>query len=199
MDAGPERRRFGICYGWWRGDAIPSLQQPAGLMIERLDGGQPIPAIDTLDPAEAGALRREGYRLYVARLGAEVVGYGWAATKTATIGELGVEMRLAPNDRYLWGFVTLSRWRGRGIYPALIQAMLAGEADADRCWIGHDVGNDASARGILKAGFAPVGEAFQGADDVLRYARSGDDERARDAGRLTRSGAYGLGRQAGVA
>ena len=99
----------------------------------------------------------------------------------ASIGELGVEMRIAPNERYLWGLVTLPDWRGQGIYPVLIQAMLRQEADADRFWIGHDVGNDASARGILKAGFVPVGEAYRDADGTLRYARHRDDERARAA------------------
>ncbi len=88
---------------------------------------------------------------------------------------------IAPNERYLWGFVTLPDWRGQGIYPTIIQAMLRQEADAERFWIGHNFGNDASASGILKAGFVPVGEAYRSRDGSLRYARSGNDERARAA------------------
>jgi GNAT superfamily N-acetyltransferase len=154
---------------------------PAGLAAERLNDEQPTPVVETLDPAEAAALRQQGHRLYVVRIGSEIVAYGWAATTTASIGELGVEMRIAPNERYLWGFVTLPDWRGQGIYPALIQVMLRTEADVDRFWIGHDIGNDASASGILKAGFVSVGEAYRGCDGSLRYARSGDDARARAA------------------
>jgi GNAT superfamily N-acetyltransferase len=181
MAGSAERETFGIFYGWWRGDPLPSLETPAGLMTERLDDEQPTPVIETLDPAEADALRKQAHRLYVARIGGEIVACGWAATTTASIGELGIEMRIAPNERYLWGFVTLPEWRGQSIYPVLIQAMLRQEADADRFWIGHDIGNDASASGILNAGFVPVGEAYRSEDGSLRYARSGDDERARAA------------------
>jgi GNAT superfamily N-acetyltransferase len=175
------RETFGIFYGWWRGDPLPTLETPAGLTTERLDDEHPTPVVETLAADDADTLRQQRHRLYVARIGAKIVAYGWAATKTASIGELGVEMRIAPNERYLWGFVTLSDWRGQGIYPALIQSMLRQEADTDRFWIGHDVGNAASASGILKAGFVPVGEAYRSGDGGLRYARSGDDERARAA------------------
>jgi RimJ/RimL family protein N-acetyltransferase len=176
-----ERETFGIFYGWWRGDPLPTLAMPDGVVAGRLGDEHPTPVVDTLDSAEAATLRQQGHRLYLARVNREIVAYGWAATKTASIGELGVEMRSAPNERYLWGFVTLPAWRGQGIYSALIQVMLRQEADADRFWIGHDVGNDASARGILKAGFVPVGEAYRSGDGSLRYARSGDDERSRAA------------------
>lgn len=175
------RDPFGIFYGWWRGDPLPPLEPTGGLTIERLDDEQTTPDIETLDPSEASSLRQQQHRLYVARIGGEGVGYGWAATRTASIGELGVAMRLAHGERYLWGFTTLSAWRGRGIYPSLIRAMLMTEASSDRFWIGHDIGNAASARGILKAGFSPVGEAYRGPDGVLHYARSGDNERARAA------------------
>ena len=181
MAGAAERDTFGIFYGWWRGDPLPPLETPDGFAADRLTDEQATPVVETLDPAEADTLRQQGHRLYLARIGAEIVAYGWAATKSASIGELGVEMQIAPNERYLWGFVTLPDWRGQGIYPALLQAMLRMEADAGRFWIGHDIGNDASASGILKAGFVPVGEAYRSEDGSLRYARSGDDERARAA------------------
>ncbi len=176
----PARKTFGIFYAWWRGDNLPLIVPPPGLITSRL-ADEPVPVVDGIDQTEAAVLQRDGHRLYIARLGSEIVGYGWAATMTASIGELNVEMRLAPNERYLWGLVTLPAWRGRGIYPLLIQAILSGETDADRFWVGHDVGNDASASGILKAGFVPVGEAYQATDGSLLYARFGDDERARAA------------------
>src|SRR5688500_19003134 len=100
MTAG--REPFGIFYGWWRGDPLPPLALPAGLTTERLTDEQPTRIVETLDPSGAMTLRHDGHRLYIARIDDEVVGYGWAATATASIGELGVEMRLAPNERYLW-------------------------------------------------------------------------------------------------
>ncbi|HEX5167236.1 MAG TPA: GNAT family N-acetyltransferase [Thermomicrobiales bacterium] len=168
----------GIFYGWWRGDELPDITPPAGLLIERLDDP---PSSPTLDSAEAATLRAEGHRLYVARIDTAITGHGWAATRTASIGEVGARMQLARNERYLWGFVTSPEWRGQNIYPALIQAILRREADADRFWIGHDADNHPSARGVLKAGFTPVGAAYVGDDGVLHYARYGEDERERAA------------------
>jgi hypothetical protein len=64
-------------------------------------------------------------------------------------------------NRYLWGFVTLPSWRGRGIYPRLLQAILLQEAgDAERFWIVHQLANTASARGIAKAGFHLAGKLY---------------------------------------
>lgn len=51
---------------------------------------------------------------------------------------LSVSWPLAPGDRGLWDFATLEGWRGRGIYPRLLQAILrAEEKNADCFWIGH--------------------------------------------------------------
>jgi hypothetical protein len=176
----PAGEPFGNFYCWQRGDPLPLVEPPAGLKIERAADASPLPRVLDFDPSEVEELRRDGHRLYVGRIQNRIVGHGWVATRTASIGELGVEMRLAVDERYLWGFVTIPDWRGRNVYPALLQAILSQE-DADRFWIGHDVGNTASASGILKAGFVPVGTAYLGRDGVLRYARAGDDERARAA------------------
>jgi GNAT superfamily N-acetyltransferase len=180
--AGPARRTtFGIFYGWWRGDPLPAIEQPAGLTIERPADDRPLPLARGLDPDTVATERAAGHRLYIATIDGEVAGWGWVATQVATIGELGVRMRLAPDERYLWGFETLPEWRGRGIYTALLGAILRDDQTASRFWIGHNAGNTPSARGILAAGFTPVGEAYEDANGALHYARYGDDERARAA------------------
>jgi hypothetical protein len=92
------------------------------------------------------------------------VAYGWSAHRSAVIGELGITLRLSDGERYLWDFVTLPEWRGRGIYAGMLQAIPAQEADAHRFWIGHDFDNRASARGILKAGFQPVNALYRTAE-----------------------------------
>jgi GNAT superfamily N-acetyltransferase len=73
----------------------------------------------------------------------------------------------------LWDFATLPAWRGRGIYPRLLQAVLAAEQGvAQRFWIGHTAENAASQHGIVKAGFQLV-EALvmlpQGALAILPF------------------------------
>ena len=99
----------------------------------------------------------EGHRAYVARLDGEPAAFGWVATATATIGELGASITLPARQRYLWNFVTLPRFRGRGIYPRLLRTILEDEtADVDWWWIMYAPENRASGAGIAKAGFTPV-------------------------------------------
>lgn len=110
----------------------------------------------TVGEARARAAGRN--TLYLARVGAEPVAYGWSASGAAEIGGL-LRFEVPEGERYLWDFVTLAGWRGRGIYPRLLQAVLREEREAARrWWIGHDAPNVASGRGILRAGFSQVGE-----------------------------------------
>jgi hypothetical protein len=97
-------------------------------------------------------------------MGGDAVGYGWVADAAAAIGELDLAFRLEPADRYLWDFVTLPAWRGRGLYPRLLQAILRAEGGG-RFWIINAPENVASARGIARAGFVDVGS--------LAFARGG--------------------------
>jgi GNAT superfamily N-acetyltransferase len=86
------------------------------------------------------------------------VAYGWSASDAALIAEIGLAFGIAPGNRYLWDFATLPAWRGRGIYPRLLQAILGQETgEVDRFWIGHLPMNHSSARGIQAAGFRCVG------------------------------------------
>src|SRR5262249_35635739 len=63
-------------------------------------------------------------------------------------------------------------WRGLGIYPRLLQAILAREAgEAQRFWIGHVRENRASGRGIVKAGFGTIGATDRGHAQALRRER----------------------------
>jgi hypothetical protein len=67
---------------------------------------------------------------------------------------------------YLWNFVTLPAFRGRGIYPRLLEAIIEAESvEAETFWIAYAPENHASAAGIHKAGFRTVGQ--------LRYTETG--------------------------
>jgi len=96
----------------------------------------------------------DGHRAYVAWWNEEPAAWGWAATRTASIGEVGATFSLARGECYLWNFVTLAAHRGRGIYPRLLNAMVRAEsANAERFWIAYAPENRASGSGITKAGF----------------------------------------------
>jgi len=145
-----------MMYAWWRGDPLPRVPAVEGFHVERTSGGPLHDALSGLDAVEIQTRLDRGHRLFVARLDGSVVAWGWSATREASIGELGITFSIPPGNRYLWDFVTLPVWRGRGFYPLLLRAIMSGEADAEHFWIGHDHENVASARGVLKAGFSPV-------------------------------------------
>ena len=168
----------GTFYSWWRGDAVPRLPPLVEFTITPDASADLLAGLPEFAPDDAHGWQRQGHRLYLARLGPECVAWGWVATEAAAIGELGVDVPLPPGNRYLWGFITRSEWRGRGIYPRLLQAILRQEADAGRFWIGHDTANVASARGILRAGFQPAGQVYPDAAGSLWYQPSGPRERS---------------------
>jgi GNAT superfamily N-acetyltransferase len=100
-----------------------------------------------------------GHRAYVAWRNEEPAAWGWVATRSASIGELSASFMMSQGERYLWNFVTLPAYRGLGIYPRLLQAIVRSESvDAERFWIGYAPENHASGSGIAKAGFVAQAE-----------------------------------------
>jgi len=100
-----------------------------------------------------------GHRAYVAWYQDEPAAWGWVATRSAHIGELGSTFLIPAGERYLWNFVTLNAHRGRGIYPRLLDAIVRAESgEALRFWVAYAPENHASGGGIRKAGFAAVAE-----------------------------------------
>ncbi|MDI3339657.1 MAG: GNAT family N-acetyltransferase [Sphaerobacter sp.] len=145
---------------WWKGDPLPALAPVPGLTVAVCSDAALLAEINALDPSEVRARLDAGHRAYLAALDGVPVAYGWVATVGAAIGELDLRFALSDRDRYLWDFATLPAYRGRGIYPRLLQAILAREAQAgaERFWIIHAPENHASAAGIAKAGFQAVSE-----------------------------------------
>ena len=74
--------------------------------------------------------------------------------------------------------VYIPAWRGRGLYPRLLQAILQQEQRVDRFWIGYEPGNEASAHGIKKAGFQVIGDLVIAEGRVSGLALFGSRERA---------------------
>jgi GNAT superfamily N-acetyltransferase len=123
-----------------------------------------------LDPVTMAALQQRavsdmqtrfdaGHRAYVATMDGVPAAWGWVATSSASIGELKVSFAVASTERYLWNFVTLPAFRGRGIYPRLLEAIIEAESlEGERFWIAYAPENHASGAGIQKAGFAVVAE-----------------------------------------
>ena len=169
----------GFWYTWWAGDPLPELAALDGFAMEALAEAATIAQMTALSVAETRVRLESGHRCFAARVGAAVAGYGWCATMRAEIGELGLSLVLPKRNTYLWGFETLPPWRGQGVYSHLLQAVVRHTARVvERVWIGHETGNDALARGILRTGFQRVGELFVLAGGAMELRAEASAERA---------------------
>lgn len=169
---------------WWRNDPCSQLEPIDGFQVRRSTDASLIAALAGLTPYEAATRMQDGHLLYIGWLREQPVAYGWSAVQRAEIGEIGCSFVVPDSDRYLWDFATLPAWRGRGLYPHLLQAILAAESvAAQRFWIAYLPQNNASERGIVKAGFRPVG-AVIGADGRLRFHGSADKMRSKSGAAL---------------
>ena len=125
-----------------------------------------------------------GHHAYLARLGTLPVAVGWSATGEIDLLGGRVTLRVPPHNRYLYGFVTHPDWRGRGIYPHLLQTILRTE-EQERFWIIHLLENTSSQRGIHKAGFRVAGRfSFLPTGGLSLVPPPGDSERAQEAAHL---------------
>jgi GNAT superfamily N-acetyltransferase len=106
------------------------------------------------------------------------------AMQTGGIEELDFSFTVPPGNGYLWDFVTLPAWRGRGVYPHLLQEIVRQETEIERFWIGYEDRNEVSGRGIARAGFRVVGDLIVEGRRVTRFAVFDDGERARAASEL---------------
>lgn len=142
-----------------RDDPMPTIADLPGLTVRRERLVAAMAALQGRSAEEIGARIQAGHRAYVAFLHEEPAAWGWVATRSADIGELGTVFAIPFGERYLWNFVTLPSHRGLGIYPRLLQAIVRAESrEAERFWIAYAPENHASGSGIRKAGFVATAE-----------------------------------------
>lgn len=159
-----------------RDDAQPQLEPQPGLYVHRELEPSVMAQLQSRSSMEMEARFAAGHRAYVATLNGLPAAWGWVATAFATIGELRTEFQVADADRYLWNFVTLAAFRGRGIYPRLLDAIVDAESvEAERFWIAYAPENHSSGAGIRKAGFTLVADLSFDRDGrpVVRDIRDG--------------------------
>ncbi len=152
---------------------IPEAFSPLpGLAVRRELSASVMAALQGRSEQEMQRRFDAGHRSYVACRDGATAAWGWVATSSAEIGEVGSAFLIPPGERYLWNFVTLPAHRGLGIYPRLLDAVVRAELpEAERFWIVYAPENHASGRGIQKAGFRTVAELSF--DSVGRAAVSG--------------------------
>jgi hypothetical protein len=142
-----------------RHDPVAAPTPLAGLVVRRQSDANAMAQLQSRSLEEIERRFAAGNRAYIAELNGDPAAWGWVATRAAAIGELDVSFDIAEGERYLWNFVTLASHRGLGIYPRLLDAIVAAESgEAERFWVGYAPENHASGVGIRKAGFEAVSE-----------------------------------------
>jgi GNAT superfamily N-acetyltransferase len=142
-----------------RNDPTPQLETLPGLTVRREERADVMAALQGRAELEMQRRFDAAHRAYVAWRDGVPAAWGWVATRTADIGELGSSFGIPAGERYLWNFVTLPTHRGLGIYPRLLEAIVRVESrEAERFWIAYAPENHASGAGIRKAGFVALAE-----------------------------------------
>jgi GNAT superfamily N-acetyltransferase len=146
---------------WWQGDPELHLAPVPDFHAQLADDDAVVVRITHLGITDVGERRRAGHRPYIGSIGDTAVIHGWVATRTAVVSELPLVFPIPAGDCYLWDFVTVPTWQGKGLYQRLLHAIVRLE-DADRFWIIHAPENVPSSVGIQTAGFQALGQlAFQ--------------------------------------
>jgi RimJ/RimL family protein N-acetyltransferase len=135
----------------------PAVTWPDGLSVRPFAAAdaEPLRAVGADGLGEFAERLSRGDRPWGVWDGETLVAYGWSTRLETDFSGLWT-LRPAPGEAYLHNFFTHPAWRGRGLYPLLLTAI--GKALADegltRAWIAVVSYNQASWRGVQKAGFA---------------------------------------------
>lgn len=175
--------RAGLLWAWWRGDPLPTLPPLLDFAIAETRDAVLLAQLMETTAEKVEALLHKGDNPYIARLGTVPVAYGWSATGRTGLGNGRATFEVPTNNRYLESFFTLPAWRGLGIYPRLLQAILRNEShENSRFWIIHQSQNDASEHGISKAGFQLVSNVHFSDNDTLCLVCNQEERERAEAG-----------------
>jgi GNAT superfamily N-acetyltransferase len=103
-----------------------------------------------------------GCECYATWVDGKLGAYGWVSFHHEYVGELNLRVRLLPDEAYVWDCFTLPPFRQQGLYSSLLSFILHRLRDAGirRAWIGADLDNIPSQRGIARAGFHIVADTI---------------------------------------
>ena len=149
-----------------RSDPSPAMADLPGLTVHRELDADRMARLQLRTTHEIQRRFNNGHRAYVASIYGVPAAWGWIASSVANVNESGATLSLAHGERYLWNFVTLATFRGRGIFPRLLNAIVQCESvDGEHFWVEYSPANHACGAGIRKAGFVNVAEASGGVVD----------------------------------
>lgn len=144
-------------------DPVPTVTPDVAADFRRA-GPDDLPALAAAyegnTTAALGWRFERGLSCYTARVEGKLAAYGWVSFEEEYVGELNLRIRLVPGEAYIWDCVTLLAFRKNHLYSALLTYIVKDlrKADLRRVWIGADLDNLGSQRGIARAGFKSVAD-----------------------------------------
>ncbi|HET9906891.1 MAG TPA: GNAT family N-acetyltransferase [Anaerolineales bacterium] len=115
---------------------------------------------DSLTLTEITKRLESGRQCYAVWVDGQVVAYGWVSFEKEDIGELNLRIKLLPGEAYIWDCMTLPAFREKLFYSAMLTYILSElrVQNLNRVWIGADLDNLPSQKGIARAGFRHVAD-----------------------------------------
>jgi GNAT superfamily N-acetyltransferase len=163
VSAENDPRRTGTIWALNLDEPIPNVTPLISAAFQRV-GPEFLPALVEVIGSDASAeiLRRfeRGRRCYMVWVDGELAAYGWVSFDQEYIGELNLRLRLLPGEAYIWDCATVPAFRRQRLYSALLTYIIT-ELRAEnfcRLWIGADLENLPSQKGIARAGFKPIAD-----------------------------------------
>jgi len=163
VSADNDPRRAGTIWTFSVDEWIPVITPLAPATFLRVESQSAPELAEAMgDDGLAEVLKRfeKGSRCYAAHIHGKLAVYGWVSYEDEFIGELNLRLRLLPGEAYIWNCVTLPAFRQNYQYSALL-TYIVGELKKEpfsRVWIGADLDNVPSQRGIARAGFTHIAD-----------------------------------------
>ena len=111
-----------------------------------------------LTATEAASRMARGAHCLTLRVAGEIASTCWVSSTAEWLGEIEQSFVPEPGAAYVWDCATKPIYRGRHLYPELLEEILRrlSVAGYRRAWIATEWKNWRSARGVRRSGFQPV-------------------------------------------
>jgi len=162
VSADQDPRKAGTIWAINLGEDMPVIvpERPASFARVMPEDGDALAA--AMGPGSEEEICRRfaaGRHCYAAWINNQIASYGWVSFDEEMVGELNLRLRLIPGEAYIWDCATLPAYRQHHLYSGLLSFILHElfiHQPICRVWIGADLDNTASQRGIARAGFHRV-------------------------------------------
>lgn len=146
-----------------------NLDEPTPTVIPRrdvnfrrvnLDDVSAMISVTDYDAEEIQNRFTTGRHCYAAWIADQIAAYGWVSFDHEDVGELRLRIKLLVGEAYIWDCATLPPYRGNYLYSALLSHIIRELRVQNLCraWIGADVENVVSQKGMARAGFHHVAD-----------------------------------------